>query len=184
MLLTYAFTFGSRTSGNCCSACAADCAPICASSLVEKRLNPGLILVCASAMPAINATAIASETNLVRFIPGLLTQAFARSVPASHGPDPRLADADERGQVILVDQAVPVDVAAPARRERAVLRVRERLAAAVGELVLERVEVGGVDFAVRVAVAAPRGGRGGGAAGWARSTWPSALQPPRGGTVS
>src|SRR6266508_6145963 len=112
MPLTYAFTLPSRTIGNCCSAATADCAPICASSFGEKRLNPALTFVCAFAMAALNARTIASETNLVRFIPGLLDELTARLVPVPDGAHPRLDDGQERGDVGLIDEPVAVHVAA------------------------------------------------------------------------
>src|ERR1051325_10520191 len=67
-------------------------------------------------------------------------------------------DGVERGEVSLVDHAVAVDVAAPGRGKRAVLRVRDSLTgrAAVGDLARERLDVGVVDLAVAVAVAAQR----------------------------
>src|SRR6266542_2839819 len=137
MPLMYAFTLPSRTIGNCCSAATADCAPICASSDVEKRLNPALTFVCAFAMAALNARTIASETNLVRFIPGLLRDSPARLVPASDRSHPRLDDGDERGDVGLIDEPVAVHVAAPARRRRR-RDIHER----------KSVEVGNVDASV------------------------------------
>src|ERR1043166_1247328 len=72
MRLTYALTLASRRIGLACSASAADCAPICASSFGEKRLNPALILVCALAMPTLSINTTAAAAVLLRFIPGLL----------------------------------------------------------------------------------------------------------------
>src|SRR5437762_7649685 len=66
--------------GSCCSAATADCCPTSTSCCGEKRLNPALIFVCASASPTLMMSASTAAHVLIRFMKSPLLFVFVSCV--------------------------------------------------------------------------------------------------------
>src|SRR5207248_901865 len=75
---------------------------------------------------------------------------------AAHGAETISQQMQERAKIVFSDETVAVDVASPRAAVRAILREMSVVRHSVGELELERRDVGSVDEAIAVAVAALR----------------------------